>query len=159
MKKKSTIKDDIKSVMQKPKFWIKDIVGWSFNLILLFITAFYLDTRGINIIITIMVWILFFFLLFYIHGTLNYNFLSPLCKVKVEGKITDYITDLEAGPGNGVVGFLYSYIMTIEYKYKNKTYKKIIKSFGDTVKVDEIFVCSFFPKLVHIKFSKDSHLS
>lgn len=158
MKKQSTLKEDIKSLMQKPKFWIREIILWLFYGFLLLITCFYLDTHGVNTAINITIILLLFVILFYIHGTFNYNFASPLCKTKVEGKIIDSINDLEAGPGEGVVGFLYSYIFTIEYKYKNKTYKRIIKTFGDTLKIDKIFICKFFPKLIHIKFSKDSHL-
>lgn len=158
MKNKSNMKEDIKSFMQKPKFWIKEIIIWIFYGFLLLITGFYLDTHDVNTAISITIFLLLFFILFYIHGTFNYNFASPLCKTKVEGKIIDYTNDLEAGPGEGVVGFLYSYIFTIEYKYKNKTYKRIIKTFGDTLKIDTIFVCRFCPRLIHIKFSKDSHL-
>lgn len=159
MKKKSTIKDDVKSFMQKPKFWIRELVLWFFNGFLLLLIAFYLDTNNTNLIIIITIIVLLFFILFYIHGTFNYNFKNPLCKTIVDGKIIDYTDDLEAGPGESVVGFLYSYIITVEYKYKNKTYKRLIKTFGDTIKIDKIFICKFFPKLVYIKFSRDNHLS
>lgn len=144
--------------MFKFKFIIKNIFYFSFLMFLFILSIFCLDTMAnINDVFFCIIGLAMFILIIAILYMINFNFPNPLCTYEIEAKVIKndsiYFEGSDTSPYD--LENNYNSLITIEYLYRNRKYKKSIMlpshskvTFNkDKVKIK---ICKFFPKMVNV---------
>ena len=117
----------MKSIARKYIFLLKEIVCWSVMAILFSLTIFVFDNKlNFPVWATVATSIILFAVMFYLYLLLFWNIKKPFCTYEIDGKLIDYILIFDGG-NNMTFSDKFSVLLTVEYKYKKKTYKKSIR--------------------------------
>ena len=103
--------------------------------------------------LTIMIGIIILILFICLYAVIYGNIKKPFCKVPVVAKIVDTMT-LRHVSDDAPYYETQWYILVLEYKYKNKIYKKKIEVSDGNLRVVgaevNIMVCDKFPKIIYL---------
>lgn len=143
----------MKSIIRQLSFYLKQAL-FALVLISIFIfTVLYAQSNpNINLWIIISFAIVVIAFLTYLYFVIGWNFKKPFCKIPITAKLIGDTTIYQRSDEVSY-GVYRRSLLTLEYKYKNKIYKKSIvcnsKPRKDNSKIN-IKVCKNFPKIIYI---------
>lgn len=143
----------MKSILRKWLFYIKELILITIGMFGMIFAIFALDTYtnlsiGIIIFISVILLLILICLYFVIVG----NFKKLFCKIPATAKIIDSIPLLRIY-SEVCYGYDYYSLVTLEYIYKNKTYKISILCELQARKINSkvnIMICKGFPKIIYM---------
>lgn len=144
--------------MHKIKFILKNIVNLILFCIFLMIFIFSLSNmENINNTILISVGVFIILLFIILDFMCNYNFSNPLCNYEITASVIKIDSIYHEGSDTPAFSLdnNISDLITIEYLYKRKKYKKSILLFtSDGIIINrgkvKIKICKFLPRMVNI---------
>lgn len=143
----------MKSILRKWLFYIKELILITIGMFGLIFVIFALDTyTKLPIGLTIFIGVLFLLILVCLYFVIVGNFKKPFCKVPATAKIIDSIPLLRTYD-EVCYGYDYYSLVTLEYKYKNKMYRKSILCDLQARKINSrvnIMICKGFPKIIYM---------
>lgn len=148
----------LKELLRDLEYLVKRIIYVLISLFCSFLIAsiVYVENLPMWLAMTIGVVVAIIFGYFYV--IIYENIKSPFCKISIKAKIIDIWTLTRRVDLDIAAPYYTRRIVKLEYKYKNKVYKKemsvgdcTLKGIGSSV---NIMVCKWFPKISYISDEK-----
>jgi len=146
------MKSFFKEVIKESLYFIKRILIFLIIIFISCLCAYGLGMKfGFSTWLIITIGIILLIILFGLYAIVYGDFKKPFCKIPVSAKIID---TMSINMDGNKYPYTKIYIYEIEYKYKNKTYKKKIEVDEWALKTNSaklnIMICKSFPKIMYI---------